>query len=77
VERGKAICRMDRKHYVATEKINEFSLPETIRDVNAVKIMNFPSFKCFLIFTALFIVLFESFAGLSTRKPELKKNCIQ
>jgi len=38
------------------EKIHEFSLPETIR---AVKIMNFPGLKCFLIFTALFFVFLK------------------
>jgi len=42
----------DRKHRMtAVEKIHKFSLPETIRDENAVKIMTFPGLKRFLVFT--------------------------
>jgi len=41
----------DIKHRMTVEKIHGFSLPETVRAVNAVKIMNFPGLKWFIVFT--------------------------
>jgi len=52
VERGKAIYKEGQETLDDyCEKIHEFSLPETIRTVGAVKIMNFPDLKYFHVFT--------------------------
>jgi len=50
------------------EKIHEFSLFETIRALNAGKIMNILSLKCFIVFT-FFHILIESYPGLPIRNP--------
>jgi len=50
-KREKQLTRKDRKHWMTIiEKIHEFSLPETIRAVNAANNMNFSGLKCFLVF---------------------------
>jgi len=66
----KQFTRKDWKHWMTTvEKIHEFSLPETSRAVNAVKIMNFPDLKYFLVFT-----FFSNSVGKLSRFTH-KKSC--
>jgi len=69
VEKEKQFTKKGRKHRMTTvEKIHEFSLLETIRALNAGKIMNIISLKCFIVFT-FFHILIESYPGLPTRNP--------
>jgi len=69
VEREKQFTKKDRKHRMTTaEKIHDFSLLETIRALNAGKIMNILSLKCFIVFT-FFHILIESYPGFTHKNP--------